>query len=127
MQRTQVSSTAIKSVGYDPARLILEIEFTTGNIYQYRGVPPATHAGLMGEAHTGRTSTQGSRDTFRNRRSRSGGPLKREPGCVSRFPPPHLASQVVGHGQVFHVDEFALEAPLDPSAHDPSARHSRLG
>ena len=47
MQRTPVSSTAIQSVGYDPAGLLLEIEFTTGKVYQYRGVPPATYAGLM--------------------------------------------------------------------------------
>ena len=48
MQRTPVSSTALQSVGYDPAGLLLEIEFTTGKVYQYRGVPPATYAGLMG-------------------------------------------------------------------------------
>ena len=53
MQRAQVSSTAIESVSYDPALLILEIEFTTGNVYQFRGVPPATHAGLMGASSQG--------------------------------------------------------------------------
>ena len=75
MQRTPVSSTAIQSIGYDPAGLILEIEFTTARVYQYRGVPPATYAGLMGAAHKGHTSTPGSRGTIRNRRSRSEGPL----------------------------------------------------
>ncbi len=54
MQRTQVSSDAIQSVGYDPAGLILEIEFITGKVYQYRGVPPATHAGLMGASSQGK-------------------------------------------------------------------------
>jgi hypothetical protein len=53
MQRTPVSSTAIQSVGYDPAGLILEIEFTTGRVYQYRGGPPATYARLMGASSQG--------------------------------------------------------------------------
>ena len=53
MQRTPVSSTAIQSVGYDPAGLLLEIEFTTGKVYQYRGVPPATYARLMGASSQG--------------------------------------------------------------------------
>ncbi len=53
MQRTPVSSTALQSVGYDPAGLLLEIEFSTGKVYQYRGVPPATYAGLMGASSQG--------------------------------------------------------------------------
>ena len=104
MQRTQVSSTAIKSVGYDPARLILEIEFTTGNIYQYRGVPPATHAVLMGESSHGTYFNTRIKGHFPEQKVQVRRPSQREPGCVSPFPPPHLASQVVGHGQVFHVD-----------------------
>lgn len=39
MQRTPVTSTAIASVGYDEASEVLEIEFRSGRIYQYRGVP----------------------------------------------------------------------------------------
>ena len=113
MQRTPVSSTAIQSVGYDPAGLLLEIEFTTGKVYQYRGVPPTTHAGLMGEAHKGHTSTPGSRGTIRNRRCRSEGPLDCELGRCRRRPPGHRADQLVGHDQVVHVDEFMLEERQD--------------
>ena len=69
MQRTPVSSTAIQSVGYDPAGLLLEIEFTTGKVYQYRGVSPATYAGLMG------TSSQGTyfNAQIKGRPSKTGG------------------------------------------------------
>jgi len=49
----RLPSTAIQSVGYDPAGLLLEIEFSTGKVYQYRGVPPATYAGLMGASSQG--------------------------------------------------------------------------
>ena len=37
MQRTPVSSDAILSVGFDPSRLVLEIEFPSGVVYQYPG------------------------------------------------------------------------------------------
>jgi len=38
MRRTQVSSSAIASVGYDHDRHVLEIEFVSGAVYRYRGV-----------------------------------------------------------------------------------------
>ncbi len=39
MDRTPVVSTAIESVGYDPESETLEIEFTSGGVYRYEGVP----------------------------------------------------------------------------------------
>lgn len=39
MERTEVSSSNIESIGYDESKKILEIEFKRGNIYQYEGVP----------------------------------------------------------------------------------------
>lgn len=39
MDRTPVSSTNIRSIGYDPQSGILEVEFTTDEIYQYFDVP----------------------------------------------------------------------------------------
>lgn len=35
MNRTPVSSSNIRSIGYDPASAILEVEFTSGDVYQY--------------------------------------------------------------------------------------------
>jgi hypothetical protein len=39
MDREQVKSSNIKSVGYDPEQKILEIEFKSGAVYQYEEVP----------------------------------------------------------------------------------------
>ena len=39
MERIPVDSSNINSVGYDPQSETLEIEFHSGGIYQYSGVP----------------------------------------------------------------------------------------
>ena len=38
IRRTSVSSTAMRSVGYDEARQVLTIEFPNGSVYEYQGV-----------------------------------------------------------------------------------------
>ena len=40
MERYPVQSEALASLGYDPGRRVLEVEFASGRIYQYFGVPP---------------------------------------------------------------------------------------
>lgn len=47
MERVAVTSSAIRSVGYDAGSKTLEIEFASGDVYQYSGVPVEAHAGLM--------------------------------------------------------------------------------
>lgn len=47
MDRTPVISSNVKSVGYDPAAQLLEVEFMNGGVYQYKGVPPEAHQELM--------------------------------------------------------------------------------
>jgi hypothetical protein len=39
MLRTPVSSSALRSVGYDPQTQTLEIEFNSAEVYQYFNVP----------------------------------------------------------------------------------------
>ncbi len=39
MQRARVNSSSLRSVGYDPERRVLEVEFSNGSLYQYEGVP----------------------------------------------------------------------------------------
>ena len=39
MKRQAVNSSQIKSVGYDAASKVLEIEFHPGSVYQYEDVP----------------------------------------------------------------------------------------
>lgn len=47
MRRASVVSSNIRSIGYDESSRTLEIEFTSGGIYQYYEVPPSVHKGLM--------------------------------------------------------------------------------
>ena len=52
MRHTPVSSSHLRSVGYDPSAKVLEVEFNDGALYRYYGVPAAVHQGLMGaESH----------------------------------------------------------------------------
>lgn len=53
MMRQPVSSSNLRSVGYDPTTRTLEIEFNSGAAYQYDGVPATVHAGLMGASSHG--------------------------------------------------------------------------
>lgn len=39
MQRVRVYSSTMASVGYDAASSKLQIEFTSGSIYEYRNIP----------------------------------------------------------------------------------------
>jgi hypothetical protein len=47
MKRTSVSSGNIASVGYDAKMSIMEVEFTTGDVYKYYDVPVDVYRGLM--------------------------------------------------------------------------------
>ena len=47
MNRTQISSSNLRSVGFDPASSTLEVEFRHGGVYQYFDVPETHYAGLM--------------------------------------------------------------------------------
>ncbi|OQA49773.1 MAG: hypothetical protein BWY45_03479 [Euryarchaeota archaeon ADurb.Bin294] len=47
MERVPVSSSNIAAIGFDPKTSVLEIQFNSGHIYQYFGVPNAVYDGLM--------------------------------------------------------------------------------
>ena len=47
MERKNVNSGTIRSVGYDIREQVLEIEFTSGSIYQYSRVSPEIHRKLI--------------------------------------------------------------------------------
>lgn len=47
MQRIPVTSSNIRSIGYDPRLVILEVEFTSGDIYRYFNVPEHLYRELM--------------------------------------------------------------------------------
>lgn len=53
MNRTPVSSSNLKSVGYDESSKTLEVEFLNGTVYQYSGVPASVYQGLMSASSHG--------------------------------------------------------------------------
>jgi len=46
MERTKVDSNTILSIGYEPDAELLELEFTSGDIYDYHKVQPYLYLGL---------------------------------------------------------------------------------
>ena len=60
-----VSSSALRAVGYDADRRILEIEFHNGEVYCYYDVPAEVHWGLMAADSHGRYFDQHIRGAFR--------------------------------------------------------------
>jgi hypothetical protein len=47
MQRKRVNSSKLKSVGYDEPSRTLEIEMSTGQVFQYVGVYPEVYRRFM--------------------------------------------------------------------------------
>lgn len=47
MERKKVSSSSIRSVGYDERNRLLEVEFSDGQVTQYSGVPAEVHRRLV--------------------------------------------------------------------------------
>jgi hypothetical protein len=47
MDRAPVESKSLASIGYDAASSELEVEFRSGRVYRFTGVPAAVHAWLM--------------------------------------------------------------------------------
>lgn len=70
MKRTEVESSMIHSVGYDPDKRTLEIEFNSGGVYQYFDVPPEEYEDLMQAESHGRYFLANIRDVYNYRRSR---------------------------------------------------------
>ena len=54
----------MRSVGYDSAQQILEVEFTSGAVYQYLEVPSAIFDELMHAESKGRYFNQEIRDDY---------------------------------------------------------------
>ncbi|OWQ47196.1 KTSC domain-containing protein [Roseateles noduli] len=53
MNREPVASSNIASVGYDEPSQTLEVEFTSGAVYQYYNVPQPVYEQLMQAASKG--------------------------------------------------------------------------
>lgn len=53
MRRQPVRSSNILSIGYEQETKTLEVEFHSGDVYQYSGVPEAVYQALMQAASKG--------------------------------------------------------------------------
>lgn len=53
MQRDNVNSSNLASVGYDADSNTLEVQFKYGGIYQYSNVPESVYTGLMNASSHG--------------------------------------------------------------------------
>lgn len=68
MQRINVSSSNIKSIGYDVLNHALEIEFTTGDIYQYLDVPEYIYEAMMNASSHGKYFYQNIKENYQNQK-----------------------------------------------------------
>ena len=64
MNRTPVSSSNLRSIGYDPNTRTLEIEFHDGGIYQYFEVPTEIHDALMSASSHGKYFAANIKNSF---------------------------------------------------------------
>ena len=69
MDRTQVESSNVESVGYHLASSTLEIEFIGGVVYQYFDVPHSIYDGLLSAESPGGFVHQQIRGVFRYART----------------------------------------------------------
>lgn len=68
MQRHDVQSRNMRSLGYDSQTATLEIEFELGNVYQYFNVPSETYKGLLGAISKGSYFHEHIKDHYAYRR-----------------------------------------------------------
>lgn len=54
MDRIPISSSMIRSVGYDLEALTLEVEFKNGDVYQYYDVPESEYNMIVNSSSPGR-------------------------------------------------------------------------
>lgn len=64
MHRTDVSSSAIASVGYDERSSTLEVEFSSGAVYDYFKVPKKVYRDLLKAPSKGRFVSRRVRDRY---------------------------------------------------------------
>ena len=64
MDKQRVSSSTVMSIGYDRQTETLEIEFGSGRVYQYYGVPGRLHVKFMQAPSKGQFFNDYIRDQY---------------------------------------------------------------
>ena len=67
LERQPVKSRILRSVGYDDSTKNLEIEFQTGLVYQYSGVPPKVYMDLLRSSEVGKYFSEKVRPRFQTK------------------------------------------------------------
>jgi hypothetical protein len=67
VERMPVKSRILRSVGYDDTTKNLEIEFQSGLVYQYLGVPPKVYTDLIRSGEIGKYFIDKVRNRFRTK------------------------------------------------------------
>lgn len=70
MHRTSITSSNIRSIGYDPQSVTLEVEFISGDVYQYFNVPEHLYRGLMSASSKGQFLTDYIKHSYRYQKVR---------------------------------------------------------
>ncbi len=65
MKRRSLTSSSLASVGYDPDKRVLEIEFRDGQVYEYFDIPESLFTELLEAESSGRSFNVNIRDRFR--------------------------------------------------------------
>jgi hypothetical protein len=64
VRRHSLDSAAIASAGYDAGTAVLELEFTSGELYRYFAVPPSVYHGLRAAESAGRFFRERIREVY---------------------------------------------------------------
>lgn len=64
MKRKKVESSMIHSIGYDPKKKILELEFNSGSVWQYVDVSKNVFSGLSKAKSAGRYFLDSFKDEY---------------------------------------------------------------
>lgn len=70
MESVPLTSSSLAAVAYDEKRRLLTVEFYSGRVYEYEGVPRETVEGLRTAPSAGRYFTHNIRDAYPYRRIR---------------------------------------------------------
>lgn len=70
MNRQNVQSSNLRSVGYDAKNQLLEIQFHSGGVYRYFGVPESVYQGLLQAQSKGSYFGNRIRDVYKYKRIR---------------------------------------------------------
>lgn len=82
MQRTGLPSRSIRSAGYDAERQTLELEFSSGGVYEYFDVPASVYDWLLRVPNKGRYVTKMISNRYRFRIHAPDAP-RQQPGLRS--------------------------------------------